>query len=378
MNDQQTEIFGDLEPLPDMEPTQPAPIDPIAPESTPSTPSTLFAPESIGQVTSTPTAPESTQSPWLSSAPTAQLAPPPALVLPRDRGPRRSRSAALILLVSLLSAGLSSVGTAALVVSQVTPAAVVAPAPTQTTPAGITVSTGGQTSTSTSATPAPSAPAAAAPSAAAQPPDFVTAAAKISPSVVTITSQISSGTGRFAQQGEGVGSGVIYTSNGYILTNAHVIAGATSIEVTLPDGRTFTGTVVKSNATADLAVVKIDATGLPAAEIGKSSTLEIGQSVLAVGSPLGTYSGSVTSGILSGVDRSVSVANEETGRPENLTNMLQTDAAINPGNSGGPLVDIDGRVIGINTASTSDAQGIGFAIPIDAAASIMAEAQTVA
>src|SRR5439155_17149837 len=129
---------------------------------------------------------------------------------------------------------------------------------------------------------------------------------------------------------------------------------------------------------ADLAVVKIDATGLTAAEIATSSALQIGQSVLAVGSPLGTYSGSVTSGILSGVGRSVTIADDVTGRPESLSNLLQTDAAINPGNSGGPLVDIEGRVVGINTAGSTNAEGIGFAIPIDDAASIMAAARTVA
>jgi S1-C subfamily serine protease len=195
---------------------------------------------------------------------------------------------------------------------------------------------------------------------------------------VTITSTISSGSGRNAAQGTGVGSGVIYTSTGYILTNAHVVEGATSLKVTLQDGRSFTGTVAKANTAADLAVVKITATGLTAAEIGKSSALEVGQSLLAVGSPLGTYSGSVTSGILSGTGRSVTLADEQTGRPETLTNLLQTDAAINPGNSGGPLVDLEGRVVGINTASSGSAEGIGFAIAIDTAATIMAQAQSVA
>src|SRR5205085_6452596 len=107
--------------------------------------------------------------------------------------------------------------------------------------------------------------------------------------------------------------------------------------------------VVKSDANADIAVIKIDATGLTAATIGTSSGLQVGQTVIAIGSPLGDYTESVTTGVLSGTDRTITVADDLTGQPRTLSNLLQTDAAINPGNSGGPLLDISGKVIGINS-----------------------------
>jgi S1-C subfamily serine protease len=122
-------------------------------------------------------------------------------------------------------------------------------------------------------------------------------------------------------------------------------------------------------------VIKVTATGLIPAKLGSSATVQVGQTVLAIGSPLGTYTETVTRGIVSGLDREITVRSETTGRPIKLSHLIQTDAAINPGNSGGPLLDEAGNVIAIATASSADAQGLGFAIPIDAARSIIAQAQ---
>jgi serine protease Do len=166
----------------------------------------------------------------------------------------------------------------------------------------------------------------------------------------------------------GVGSGVIFDTAGWILTNRHVIADSDQMTVELKDGRQYSGRVYGIDTLTDLAIVKVEASDLPAADLGASSDLDVGQTVVAIGSPLGTYSSTVTSGILSAVGRTITV---EGGR---LTNLLQTDAAINPGNSGGPLLDAGGAVIGINTAVASEAQGIGFAIPIDIAKPIMSQA----
>ena len=184
----------------------------------------------------------------------------------------------------------------------------------------------------------------------------------MSPSVVTITTV---GAGRGTS---GVGSGVIVDARGWILTNNHVVADSNSMTVTLADGRTFDGTVAATDATHDLAIVKVDATGLPTATLGDSTTLQVGQLVVAIGSPLGTYTGSVTSGIVSALGRSITIERES------LTDLIQTDAAINPGNSGGPLLDASGKVIGIDTAEAGSAQGIGFAIPIETAKALIAQA----
>ena len=129
------------------------------------------------------------------------------------------------------------------------------------------------------------------------------------------------GSGRRAVSGTGVGSGVIYTSSGYILTNAHVVEGGTTIKVTLSDGREFPATVVKSDAVADIAIVKIDVSGLTVATIGKSSGLLVGQTVIAIGSPLGDYTESVTTGVLSGTGRTITVADDLTGQPRTLKNL---------------------------------------------------------
>ncbi len=158
---------------------------------------------------------------------------------------------------------------------------------------------------------------------------------------------------------KGTGSGVIFRQDGYILTNNHVVGGAQQIKVTLADKRTFDGKVVGRDKFTDLALVKIDATGLPVAQFGSSKNLRSGDWVIAIGSPVG-LDHTVTLGIISALGRSLS---DLKGNVQ----LIQTDAAINPGNSGGPLLNIHGQVIGINQAIRSDAQSIGFAIPVDVA-----------
>jgi serine protease Do len=192
---------------------------------------------------------------------------------------------------------------------------------------------------------------------------------------VTITSSTTATTfGGLSVPATGVGSGFIYDAKGLILTNYHVVEGSSSLKVALSDGRTLTGTVVAKDASADLAIVKIEATGLPTVKLGSSSGLKVGETVVAIGSPLGEFTGSVTSGILSATGRSITVQDSTTGQARHLTNLLQTDAKINEGNSGGPLLDLQGNVIGINTAAASGADGIGFSIPINAAKSLMTAA----
>jgi S1-C subfamily serine protease len=167
----------------------------------------------------------------------------------------------------------------------------------------------------------------------------------------------------YHEQGEG--SGFIVESNGIIITNAHVVSGADKVTVTLKDGRTFKGEVRGIDQLSDLAVVKIDGENLPVAPLGDSSALQVGDWAIAVGNPLGLEN-TVTLGIISTLNRS----SAQVGIPDKRLDFIQTDAAINPGNSGGPLVNAQGEVIGINTAIRADAQGIGFAIPIDKAKSI--------
>ncbi|MGB9788509.1 MAG: S1C family serine protease [Dictyoglomus turgidum] len=162
----------------------------------------------------------------------------------------------------------------------------------------------------------------------------------------------------------GVGSGFIIDPKGYILTNYHVVEGARKIDVTLSEGKKYSGRVVGYDKRSDLAVIKIDAENLPALPLGDSDKLEPGQFAIAIGNPYG-LNRTVTLGIVSALNRTIVEPNGVR-----LENLIQTDAAINPGNSGGPLINIKGEVIGINTAIKSDAQGIGFAIPINKAKQI--------
>jgi S1-C subfamily serine protease len=161
----------------------------------------------------------------------------------------------------------------------------------------------------------------------------------------------------------GMGSGTIYdAAKGLILTNNHVVGGAEKINVTLWNNQVLEGDIVGACAVHDIAVVKVKAKDLPAAELGDSDTLRVGQRVYAIGNPFGLAGGpSVTSGVVSAINRTIE---SDRGLIENL---VQTDAAINPGNSGGPLVDLEGKVVAISTAIIPFAQGIGFAIPINAA-----------
>ena len=204
-------------------------------------------------------------------------------------------------------------------------------------------------------------------------------AAKVLPSTVSVLASSSSSAGE--------GSGVILTADGMILTNNHVVQGATSIEVRFNDGTTATATVVGTTATDDLAVIKADGvSGLTPATLGSSGSLQVGQPVVAIGSPLG-LSATVTSGIVSALNRPVRTGSESgqssAQAQDTVINAVQTDAAINPGNSGGALVDMNGAVIGINSAiaSLSSSQGggqagsigVGFAIPVDQAKRIAQE-----
>lgn len=165
---------------------------------------------------------------------------------------------------------------------------------------------------------------------------------------------------------KGLGTGFVFRSDGYILTNNHVIEGAEEIKVTFKDGQQFNGKVVGKDPLTDIAVVKIDATNLPTIPLGDSDAARVGEFVIAIGNPYG-LSHTVTTGVLSAKGRPISAG--DSGRE--YENFLQTDAAINPGNSGGPLLNLKGEVIGINTAILPYAQGIGFAVPINMAKSIL-------
>ena len=158
----------------------------------------------------------------------------------------------------------------------------------------------------------------------------------------------------------GVGSGFITTADGQIITNAHVVAGADQVQVTLKDGRSFTGEVIGADSVTDIAVIKIDAQDLPTVAISNSDQIQPGEWAIAIGNPLGLDS-TVTAGIISATGRT----SREVGVPDKRVDFIQTDAAINPGNSGGPLLNLNGEVIGVNTAIIQGAQGLGFAIPIN-------------
>ncbi len=183
------------------------------------------------------------------------------------------------------------------------------------------------------------------------------------PAVVTIQSRQGAAAG--------VGSGFIFDSDGWIITNKHVVEGATDLTVILNDSRELPAEVYGVDTLTDLAIVKVDATGLPTIALGNSADLEPGQLAIAIGNPLGTFENTVTTGVISGLGRQIRAGDATQSASEQLNNLIQTDAAINPGNSGGPLIDSAGQVVGINTAVNQDAQGIGFAIPIDIAKPIM-------
>jgi len=185
----------------------------------------------------------------------------------------------------------------------------------------------------------------------------------VRPSVVTILTRGVPLNATMHPAPPGSGSGLIIDEGGYILTNNHLVEGTKSIVVGLPSGRLTPGRVVGRDFLLDLALVKISAQDLVAARLGRSSSLQIGETVVAIGNPFALKGGStVTVGVVSALDRSILAPNGET-----LYDLIQTDAAINPGNSGGPLVDLSGRVVGINAAVAPAAQAISYAISIDAA-----------
>ena len=191
---------------------------------------------------------------------------------------------------------------------------------------------------------------------------------KVSPSVVSIVTNTTQRTIFGAAEKQAAGTGIIVSKDGYILTNNHVVASATKVQVVMTDGTIFDDVeVVGSEPQNDVAYLKVrGAKDLTPAELGDSSTLRVGQQVVAIGNALGQYQNTVSSGIISGKGRPISAQSEQGGSTESLTDLLQTDAAINPGNSGGPLLNYSGQVVGINTAVASDAEGIGFAIPVNA------------
>ena len=189
----------------------------------------------------------------------------------------------------------------------------------------------------------------------------------VSPSVVVITTEqvVYSQWSWYGQSQveSGAGSGVIISSDGYILTCAHVVDGASTITVTIDD-KDYTATLVGEDTTSDVAVIKIDATGLTPATVGDSDSLKVGQSVMAVGNPLGELGGTVTGGMISALNRSVTIQGTSS---TNTMSLIQMDASVSPGNSGGGLFNMNGELIGIVNAksSSSDAEGLGFAIPIN-------------
>ena len=198
----------------------------------------------------------------------------------------------------------------------------------------------------------------------------VRAAKMVGPAVVGITNKaVARDWFNNPVETQGVGSGVIFREDGYIVTNNHVVSGAKEIIVSLSDGRSLKGKLIGADELTDLAVVKVEASGLPTAKFGDSDQIVVGEPAIAMGNPMGLeFRGSVTSGVISAVNRTLDISDK-------LVKLIQTDAAINPGNSGGALVNADGEVIGINSAklAASGVEGMGFAIPTNTVQSIIDE-----
>lgn len=201
-------------------------------------------------------------------------------------------------------------------------------------------------------------------------------AERVSVSVVSIVTSVqSTDIFGFYDEYAAAGTGIIVSGDGYILTNKHVIQGATNIDVILDDGTMYENAeLVATDPLNDIAFIKINgAENLPAATLGDSKTLNVGQQVMAIGNALGQFQNTVTVGVISGLGRSITASDADGYNVETLTDMIQTDAAINSGNSGGPLVNAAGEVIGINTATTTDAQNMGFAIPISSVKGMLSQ-----
>src|SRR5208282_4799107 len=200
--------------------------------------------------------------------------------------------------------------------------------------------------------------------------DVIAAVQKISPAVVSVATLRILRENMFgAIPVRGMGSGIIFDSNGGILTNHHIVEDAEKVEVLTPDGKKFHGEVLGSDAMSDVAVVRVDGENLPAVKLGDSDKLKVGQISIAIGNPYGFMlpGPAATVGVISALKRHIHVEGHM------YEDLIQTDASINPGNSGGPLVDSSGMVVGVNTANIPFAQGIGFAIPINAAKRIAKE-----
>jgi serine protease Do len=196
---------------------------------------------------------------------------------------------------------------------------------------------------------------------------IATVAEKVSPSVVSIITETRTNSYYGDNSGAAAGTGIIVSKDGYVLTNNHVLESATSVSVVDSNGELYKDVkIIGRDPLNDIAFLKISGKNdFSPATLGDSSTIRTGQQVVAIGNALGQYSNTVTSGIISGTGRPIT-AGSEGGATETLTDLIQTDASINPGNSGGPLVNMSGQIIGLNTAIVEDANGIGFAIPINA------------
>ncbi len=199
---------------------------------------------------------------------------------------------------------------------------------------------------------------------------------KVKDSVVEITTEATSYSSFYGQYvTQGAGSGVIISEDGYILTNNHVVEGASQVSVTLTNGKTYDAKIIGTDATYDIGLIKIEEKGLTCATFGSSSDLEVGETSIVIGNPLGKLGGTVTAGIISALNRTITIDNKNM-------ELLQTDAAINPGNSGGGLFDADGCLVGIivaksvSTSNGTNVESIGFAIPIDNVKSIIGDLQT--
>ena len=320
----------DQNPWPDAEPVAPVPTN--APAPGPVGP-TAPAPGPVG-----PTAPEP------GSLSLGAPVPTPA---PTDRDPGgRGPGVRAVLAAAVLSAVLASGGTAAILLASApaaAPPAVATPIPTQT-PAGASLTR----------LDAGSAVAAV--------------AATIEPSVVTIAA---TGGGRFASAG---GSGIVVSADGLILTTTVAVPVDGSYSVLFSDERQSAARVVASDPSHGLVLLRADATGLVPARLTTADTLAVGQVVIAVGSPLGEFTDTVTAGIVSGLDRSIDLRDPSTRQRVTLDGLIQTDAAVNAGSSGGPLLDAAGTVVGVIATSASNGQGIGFAIPAGIARDLVAQA----
>jgi S1-C subfamily serine protease len=201
---------------------------------------------------------------------------------------------------------------------------------------------------------------------------------RVTPAVVTVTSQRPSLSPFGETTQRGVGTGFVVRSDGLVLTNEHVVAEASDLTVTFPDGRIEDARVLVSDREHDLAVLRVDASNLDTVRLGESSEVAVGERVVAIGYALSLSGGpTVTSGIISSLARTIEVRDPGADFPSRVRtyqDVLQTDAALNAGNSGGPLVTLDGEVIGVNAAATTQAENIGFAIAIDAAKPLIAQA----